>query len=250
MKTFNQERLWIIGASSGIGAALAQELDRRGANLVLSARSADKLELLNSELSGNHLVLPLDIRDEGAMAEVVMAAFDGPVDRIVFLAAAYEPMWLKSADLETTQSIFHTNLFGLMNFLRHSLPALEQQGRGQIAVCGSVAGYVGLPKGQPYSATKAATQSIVESLKSEAPDFLDIKLISPGFVKTPMTNKNDFKMPMVIEPKEAAVAIVDGLKRKSFEIHFPKKFTLFLKFLRLLPYGLSFKLINRLLKGA
>ena len=246
MASYKNERVWIVGASSGIGAALAQELDARGANLVLSARSVDKLEALRSELKGSHEISPLDITKQESIAVASISAFKSPVDRIVFLAAAYEPMWLKSSDLDTVQKIINTNLFGMVAFIKLIFPFLEEQGKGQIALCGSVAGYIGLPKGQPYSATKAATQSIAESLKSEVPSFIDVRLISPGFVKTPLTDKNDFTMPMVIEPKQAAIAIADGLRGKSFEIHFPKKFTFILKLLRLLPYWLSFKFIKRL----
>ena len=249
MSSYTQERVWIIGASSGIGAALATELSNQGARLILSARSLDKLTALNKNLGERHEVQAFDVADDKALAAAVDLAFQQPVDRIVFLAAAYEPMWLKSLDLDATRAIVETNLLALLSFVKHSLPQLENQASGQIALCGSVAGYVGLPKGQPYSATKAATLSIAESLKLEAKPGIDVKLISPGFVKTPMTSKNDFTMPMVIEPEEAALAIAEGLQKKAFEIHFPKKFTLFLKFLRTSPYWLYFILVRKLLKA-
>ncbi len=129
---------------------------------------------------------------------------------------------------------------------RRSARGLLREG-GQLALCGSVAGYIGLPKGQIYSATKAAVISLTESLRVERKDR-DIRLISPGFVKTPMTAMNDFDMPAVISPEAAADAILRGLDRSGFEIHFPRRLTYALKLLRLLPYRASLALTARLIR--
>ena len=127
------------------------------------------------------------------------------------------------------------------------IPLLKKQNGGQLAFTGSVAGYKGLPKGQPYSATKAAIMNFTESLYVEEPG-IDVRLISPGFVETPMTDMNDFEMPMVIKPDEAAKALAEGLLSNSYEIHFPKKFTFIMKFLRLLPHWLYFKITKKMMK--
>jgi len=128
-------------------------------------------------------------------------------------------------------------------------PFFVSQGHGQVNLCGSVSGYFGLPNAQPYSSTKAAITNLAESLYVEyKPKNIDVKLISPGFVSTPMTSKNDFVMPMVIDAKTAAKSIIKGLTASAFEIHFPKRFTLLIKLLRLLPYWLAFKLSGKLIK--
>lgn len=241
---YKNEVIWIIGASSGIGAALARELSQRGALLALSARRKDALEALKSSLGEDHKIFTLDVADAELVsrtANAVRAAF-GRIDRIIFLAAAYTPMKLCALDLAVTKQIVDVNLQGAFHVVHASLPIFKDQQRGQIALCGSVAGYTGLPGGQPYSATKAAIINLAESMHAELPKFIDVKLISPGFVKSELTDKNDFNMPMIISAEQAARHIAEGLTIKTFEIHFPKRFTFGLKFLRLLPYSLSFKL--------
>lgn len=246
---YKEQIVWIVGASSGIGSALANELSSRGATLALSARRKDELEILKSSLGEHHKVFPLDITDceiTIRTAQAIRAAF-GRIDRIVFLAAAYMPMKMDALDIAVTKGIVDVNLGGAFNLIHAVLPILKSQKfKGQIALCGSVAGYIGLPGGQPYSATKAAIINLAESLHAECKGAVDIKLISPGFVRTPLTDKNDFNMPMMIEPEQAAREIADGLLTKRFEIHFPRKFTLCLKILRLLPHWLSLRLTRNI----
>lgn len=239
---YKEQIVWIIGASSGIGAALARELSMRGAVLALSARRKEELISLKAKLGQQHKVFALDVTDAETTlrtAEAIRAAF-GRIDRIVFLAAAYAPMKMDALDIAVTKGIVDINLTGAFNVVHAALPILKtQKSKGQLALCGSVGGYIGLPGGQPYSATKAGIISLSETLYAECKDAVDIKLISPGFVRTPLTDKNSFSMPMIIEPEEAAKEIADGLLSRRFEIHFPKKFTILLKILRFLPYRLS-----------
>lgn len=241
---YHNEVIWIIGASSGIGAALASELAARGAHLALSARRKEPLETLKQSLGAGHKIFVLDVVDAGLVsrtAQAIRAAY-GRIDRIVFLAAAYTPMQLDELDLVVTRQIVEVNLTGAFHIVHAVLPILKEQQNGQIALCGSVAGYTGLPGGQPYSATKAGIINLAESLRAELPATIDVKLISPGFVKSELTDKNNFKMPMIISAESAAQNIADGLLKNSFEIHFPKTFTFWLKCLRILPYGLAFKI--------
>ncbi len=241
--------VWIIGASSGIGLALAHALAARGATLALSARRKDELDALQAQLTGAHKVFCLDVTDAEQVnrtASAIRAAF-GHIDRVVFLAAAYAPMQLTALDQAAVEQIIRINLVGAFNVI-HAITQifLTQTSKGQLALCGSVAGYIGLPGGQPYSATKAGVISLAESLYAECGNSFDVKLISPGFVRTPLTDKNAFKMPMIVEPDVAAAAIADGLLTRRFEIHFPRKFTLLLKLLRLLPYRLSLRLTRNI----
>lgn len=243
--------IWIIGASSGIGAALARELAQRGARLLLSARRADKLAALASE-TGKAATLALDVSDAAAVSKAVddMATSGTLPDIVINLAAVYQPMSLNMLDTAKTADIIQVNLGGSFNVTSAIMPHFSRIKRGMIVLCGSVAGFCGLPNGQPYSATKAGVINLAESLRAELRGSgVDVKLINPGFVRTDLTAKNSFDMPAIIEPGEAAKHIADGLARSAFEIHFPKKFTLCMKLLRMLPYRLYFYLMRFVHKG-
>jgi short-subunit dehydrogenase len=151
-------------------------------------------------------------------------------------------MRIETLNISDVRQIIETNVLGAFYVLNAVIPLLKSQSYGQIALCGSVAGYIGLPGGQPYSATKAAIINLAESLRAELPQTIDVKVINPGFVKTGLTAKNNFEMPMMITPEKAAMFIADGLLKKNFEIHFPKKFTFFMKLIQFLPYCLSTKI--------
>lgn len=238
---------WIIGASSGIGKALAFELDKQGHSLILSARRKELLVELNHQLNGNHSVVPVDV----SALQSINSALENiqtdniTIDSVIFMAGIYAPGPIIDMDIEHVKNIIDVNFTGCINVIHCVLPILRQQQHGQIAICSSVASYRGLPNGQIYSATKAALSNFTESLKIETKEFgIDVKLISPGFVKTPMTDKNDFKMPMIIEPESAAKAIIKGLDSNAFEIHFPKRFTYLMKILQMIPYYIYFKFIR------
>ena len=248
-QSYQDQIIWIIGASSGIGEALAHELASRGAVLALSARNKEALEKLRDSLGNQkHKVFELDVSDAELVSRTVNAIGDtfSRIDSVIFLAAGYSPMKLEEFDLSITRQIVNVNLLGAFHIVSAILPILKGQSQGQIALCGSVAGYFGLPGGQPYSATKAGIINLAESLHAELPKAIDVKLINPGFVRTKLTDKNNFKMPMIIEPEKAAIAIADGLLKKQFEIHFPKRFTYLLKFLRHLPYWLMLKIMHHI----
>lgn len=206
---YHNQHVWIIGASAGIGEALARELAGRGAHLILSARSEDSLKTLNQELGGGHAVLPLDVTDkeacQGAIDTVLRTC--GKIDRVIFMAAYYDPADVADMSLERALKTVEVNFTGALQLLYPLSEALLTQGHGQIAVCASVAGYRGLPGGQPYCATKAALINFTETMRVEMqPKGLDIRVINPGFVKTRLTDKNDFAMPMMITPKKPAAA--------------------------------------------
>ncbi len=244
---FSGEHIWIIGASSGIGEALARELARGGAKLTLSARREDELNQLAAGLGGGHVAYPLDVSDADAVAHAAqtIAATHGRIDRVIFLAAIYRPQDIDQMDMSFAKQLVEVNLLGAIYVTYAMLPLLKAGG-GQIVLCGSVAGYTGLPGGQPYSASKAAIINFAESLYAEVGDVVDVKLISPGFVRTRITDKNNFHMPMRIEPEQAAKAIARGLKARAFEIHFPKRFTYLVKLLRWLPYPMTLFVTRRM----
>ncbi len=243
---------WIIGASSGIGRALAKQLAAEGAMVAISARREDELKELLNELDGTgHLALPMDVSNlnniDSALATIKK---EWPrLDSMMFLAAIYAADHDKQKDLNFIKASMDVNLGGVFNMVDRLQPFYEEQGYGEFVFTGSVAGFRGLPNSQPYSATKAAIINYAESLKIELEaKKIKVKLINPGFVKTDMTAKNDFDMPMAIEVDEAAHDIVKGLKRDEFEIHFPKQFTYIMKFIELLPRPLYFMLTRAMQK--
>ncbi len=239
------ETIWIIGASDGIGAALAQEYALRGARLILSARSQDRLCEMAASLGPDHVVLPLDVSDRATLDAAIKTLADiGPVDRVIHLAAIYDPGKVMDLDPQKAAQIVTVNLTGSFHIAQIA-PAVLRSG-GQLALCGSVAGYIGLPQGQIYSATKAAVINLAESLRAELAGRYDVRLISPGFVDTRLTQQNDFTMPAMVTPEAAACAIIDGLNARSFEVHFPRRLTYALKFLSILPYWAALSLTRRL----
>jgi short-subunit dehydrogenase len=238
-----------MGASSGIGEALVKKLSLEGANVILSSRSEDKLQSICKNLKhGNNQVVACDISNVSSLEQAISKiteSYDN-IDVAIFLAAIYEPGSVFDIKPEKAFDIININLYGAFNFVISLLPIFKKQNSGMLALCGSVSGYRGLPNSQPYSATKAGIINLAQSLKTEIGDIVDIKLINPGFVSTPMTDKNEFDMPMIISAEQAAEEIVKGLNSNKFEIHFPKKFSVFMKFLSLLPHRLYFFVIRRL----
>lgn len=241
------KRVWLIGASTGIGAALARELARRGAWLALSARSAEKLKALDLP---DALLLPCDATDSAALAgarKALVSAWGG-VDLVVYLAGDYVPMRADSFDLQEAERVVAVNFNGAMRLAATVLPDL--QAGGGIAFVASVAGYRGLPKALCYGPGKAALIHFAECLHLDLlPRGIGVWLVNPGFVATPLTAQNDFAMPALQTPEQAALAMVDGFAAGRFEIHFPKRFTRLMKWLAVLPYAWYFPLIRRLTGG-
>lgn len=216
------EYIWLIGASSGIGAALAKHYYAQGATIALSARSEEGLIACAANLQENVELLPLDVTDYDAItaARVKLLKKWPKLDRVIFLAGIYQPMQCGSLALDYCQQTIAINLMGAINTIEALLPCLQEH-RAQFALCASIAGYRGLPNSQPYSATKAALINLAESLLVEHGDKVDVRLINPGFVATRLTAKNSFTMPGIISPEKAAKIIAQGLASFRFRINFP-----------------------------
>lgn len=234
---------WIIGASSGIGEALAIELAKKGHAVAVSARRKERLHevLSHCPQTQQHLAIPLDVTD----ANTLQAAYDTilsrwtQIDSVIYMAGDYTPMTLEEMTANAYESIYQINVLGAFRMVELILPYyLKQSFKGQIAICASVAGYRGLPQSQPYGSTKAALINLTESLAVDLGDKIDIKLICPGFVKTRLTDKNTFSMPMRITPDQAAKKIAQGLHKKRFEITTPWLFTRLMKLLKVMPFSL------------
>lgn len=242
-------RIWMVGASSGIGAAMARELLRRGARVALSARRHEPLTELARAFPNETQVLPFDARvvDEWKLAFKSILEVWGGVDLVVLMIGYYEPLRVRDLDPIHAQHTFATNLTAVTNGLSVVVPRLLHQGYGGIALTASVAGYGGLPNSLCYGATKAALIHMAETMHLELNRHgIGVYLINPGFVRTPLTAKNDFPMPALLEPEQATARILRGLERGKFEIAFPRRLAWALKLLRLLPRRLYFPLIRKI----
>ncbi|QFY59920.1 SDR family NAD(P)-dependent oxidoreductase [Rhizobium grahamii] len=243
--------VWISGASSGIGRALALQLAAEGYRVAVTARDHEKLAELQAQangLAGSIVVLDGDVTDPEDM-EHVLASIEyehGTLALAIFNAGVYLPVHAEELKRDDFEQSFAVNVQGVVNCLIPAVRHMKAKGQGQIAIVSSVTGYGGLPTSAAYGATKAALINMAESLKFDLDKMgIRIQVVTPGFVDTPATRKNEFPMPSLISAEEAAAEISAGLKSKRFEITFPKRFTYTLKLLKLVPYGLYFRLINR-----
>lgn len=245
-------RVWVIGASSGIGHATAEALIRRGARVQLSARNAQALEAIVSSHRDTSDTFPakawpLDVTDAPAVARTARAILaQGPLDMVLYCAGHYREMRATEIDMMDLQQHLNINYSGVLRVINAVLPAMTARGKGHISVISSVAGFRGLPKSLAYGPTKAALTNLAETLYLDLqPLGLGVSVIHPGFVQTPLTAQNDFTMPALITPAQAAQSMIEGWGEGDFEIHYPKRFTRWMKLLRLLPYRLYFPAVRR-----
>lgn len=247
--SWKEKRVWVIGASSGIGRAFAGAVLLRGARVALTARDVSSLQTLADLFRPEQsLVLPADITSQSDITAAyaqLKQQWSG-IDLIVLLAGTHFPVRAWELDAPEAENLFRVNVFGVLRVLSQVVPDLVAKGEGGIVIVSSVAGYRGLPTSLVYGASKAALINLAETL------YLDLRargisvyLVNPGFVKTPLTDRNPFRMPALIPAEQAAEAMVRGLERGQFEIHFPKRFTWAMKLLRMLPYRVFFPLVRR-----
>ncbi len=234
--------VWITGASSGIGRDLALQLARSGVAVAASARSADALVALCAEQPGI-TAYPLDVSDRVAVRAVAdrILADTGSIDLAILNAGVWHPMGADGYDAGKSADSMTVNYLGICYAVEALLPAMRSRGQGHIAMVSSVAGYRGLPKAAAYSPSKAAVISLAESLQPELAGFgIDVSIINPGFVATPMTRVNTFPMPFIVSSDDAARRIIRGLAKRKFEIAFPWPLVAMTKLGRLLPYAVFF----------
>jgi len=246
----NQKKIWITGASSGIGKALALKFAKENWKVAISARR----EILLNEIAQdqNIVAFPLDVIDEKRVNEVFSSIINqfGDLDLCVFSSGAYDPKLEKKIDNKQIKNIMNVNFFGVLHCIKSVEEYFKEKKNGHISIVSSIAAYRGLPNSSGYGPSKAALTNLTESLYFDFKKYnVRISLISPGFIKTPLTDKNEFPMPFIKSSEFAAEKIFKGLtKSNAFEIHFPKALTLFLKFLRVLPYKLYLFLIDKSVK--
>ena len=243
-------RVWLVGASSGIGLACAKALHAAGAHVLVSARDLGTLSEWAATCKSQGLpveLLSLDVTDALQVKYVArQVAAGGKLDFLLYCAGHYRAQ--RATDFDLTDMLRHqdVNYNGLLRVLDAVLPMFLQQGSGHISVVSSVAGWRGLPNGLAYGPTKAAVTHVAETLYMDLQDKgIGVSVVNPGFVATPLTAQNNFQMPALLSPEQAAEAMLAGWSQGLFDIHFPKRFTGWLKLMRLLPYRAYFALVRR-----
>lgn len=265
---WQDQTVWLIGASTGIGLATAKALYLKGAKVVVSARKEKALNefvMTHPTDENKHLHQPqaiaLDVLDLAAVHQASLQISQSiGLDRVVFCAGIYEPLRVSNWQLSIMKQHVEVNYVGLLNVLDAVLPIWLNTNNSQVngdhsvvkkvnphlSIISSVAGYIGLPNSMAYGPTKAALINLAETLYLDLKSFnIDVSLINPGFVETPLTAQNQFKMPALITSEKAAQFILQGWQNGSFEIHFPKRFTMWLKLLKTLPYTLQFWAVKK-----
>lgn len=246
-----QKLAWITGASQGIGSAVALRLAAEGWIVAASARQAEKLSALSRaavHLDGSIVPFQLDVTDEAACAQVFEAieSDQGAVDLVILNAGTHEPIDGTKFSVEPVRKLVEINLMGTVNCLAPVIDRFVERRSGRIGIVASVAGYRGLPTASGYGASKAALINMCEALRPELMEkSVVLSCITPGFVRTPLTDKNPFPMPFMIDVETAAARIIRGLESNRFEITFPRRFAYIMKLLRVLPYWAYFAITRR-----
>lgn len=250
MFSLANQRVWLTGASSGIGEALIDPLARAGARLAISARRADRLEALaaRQRAAGRDVITaPVDVTDRAAVAQAAASIEErfGGIDLAIFNAGGHSPISALDFSPDPYEHLMRLNFFSVLYGIQAVLPGMLARGRGHLAAVASVAGYRALPTAGAYGASKAALMYAMDAMRFDVePKGVQVTVINPGFVKTPLTDLNRFKMPALVDADDAAAIIVRGLERGKKEIHFPARFTWTLKLMRVLPYPIYERIVK------
>ena len=245
-----QKKIWITGASSGIGKSVAEKFANEGWKVAVSARRKELLDELAK--NPNIVSFPLDVTNRNQINEVFKNILDnfGDLDICLFSSGTYEPKDEQNIDPDKIKNVINVNFIGVIDCVKSVERYFKDKKSGHISIVSSIAAYRGLPNSSGYGPSKAALTNFSESIYFDFKKFgVRVSVVSPGFIKTPLTDKNEFPMPFLKTPEYAAEKIFNGLvKSSAFEIHFPKGLTLTLKFLRILPYRLYLFLVDKLVK--
>lgn len=243
MRKISGKRYWLVGASDGLGAALAHRLAKAGAEVVVSARSEDKLRDLVAKLDGRASLQTIDVSDDDSVKAAAAAV--GEVDGVVFLAGVYWPFGAQEWDADQATAMADVNFTGLVRVMGQVVPAMVARDAGHIVITSSLTGFRGLPGSIGYTASKAGTMSLAECMYADLRKTgVAVQVINPGFIKTQLTDKNDFKMPFIMEPDAAAEIVFNHMRSGKFKKSFPFAFSLLFRFSQFLPDSLYFRLFS------
>lgn len=237
MRDWQGKRYWLVGASEGLGRALATHLSRAGVELVLSARNRDRLEALAETLPGRALVVPVDVRDASSVREAAHAA--GEVDGVIYLAGVYWPQTAQHWNTDQVEAMCDINFTGAARVMGAVVPPMVERGAGHLVLIGSLAGFRGLPGAIGYGASKAGLMHLAESMQADLHGSgVEVQLVNPGFIRTRLTKKNTFSMPFIMTPEAAAAEVFDHLGTRRFRKSFPMAFSWLFRLSRFLPDAL------------
>lgn len=243
MRQWNGKRYWLVGASDGLGAALAHKLSKVGVHVIVSARSEDKLKALVEELPGPASYQVVDVSDDASVKAAAAAV--GEVDGVVYLAGVYWPFGAKDWDADQANAMADINFTGLMRVMGRVVPAMVARDKGHVVITSSLTGFRGLPGSIGYTASKAGTMSLAECMYADLRKTgVQVQVANPGFIKTQLTAKNDFKMPFIMEPEEAARIMFEHMQTDRFKISFPRLFSWVFRGSQFLPDWLYFRIFS------
>ena len=243
MMQWQGKRYWLVGASDGLGAALALQLSRAGAEVILSARSEDKLNDLANSLPGKAEVVTVDVSDNESVVSAAKAV--GTVDGVVYLAGVYWPFGAKEWDAEQANAMADINFTGLMRVMGQVVPNMVARDAGHVVITSSLTGFRGLPGSIGYTASKAATMSLAECMYADLHKTgVKVQVVNPGFIKTQLTDKNDFKMPFLMTPEQASQEVFEHMNTDKFKKSFPFAFSLLFRGSQFLPDWLYYRIFG------
>jgi NADP-dependent 3-hydroxy acid dehydrogenase YdfG len=244
MKTWVGKRYWLVGASEGLGRALAHRMSAAGAELILSARSEDRLQALVAELPGRATAVACDVASMDSVRAA--AARAGDLDGVVFLSGVYWPQAAQDWDADQVEAMCDVNFTGCARVLGAVVPGMVARNRGHVVLTGSLSGFRGLPGSIGYSASKAGVMALAECMQADLRKTgVQVQVANPGFIKTRLTEKNDFSMPFLMTPEQAAAAMFDHMQTDSFKVSFPWLFSLLFRGGQLMPDWLWYRLMGR-----
>jgi len=243
MKTWTGKRYWLVGASEGLGRAVAHKLSRVGAEVIVSARSQDRLDDLVAELPGRASAQVVDVSDSTSV-EAAAAAI-GEIDGLVYLAGVYWPLGAQDWEPEKNEMMADINYTGAMRTVGAVLPAMVARGHGHVVLTGSLSGFRGLPGAVGYGASKAAVMYMAEAMYADLRRTgVQVQLVNPGFIKTRLTDKNDFRMPFIMTPEAAATEVFEHMNTDRFKRSFPTAFGSMFRASQFLPDALYYRLFS------
>lgn len=241
MRDWVGKRYWLVGASEGLGAALAHMMSRAGVEVIVSARSQDKLNALVAELPGKASSQVVDVSDRESVQAAAKAV--GNVDGVVFLAGVYWPMKSQDWNAEQAETMADINFTGAIRVMGAVMPMMHDRGTGHLVITGSLSGFRGLPGAIGYSASKAGTMALAESMYADLRGSgIDVQLANPGFIKTRLTEKNDFNMPFIMEPEDAAREMFELMNSDRFKKSFPRVFSWVFRLSQFMPDWMYYRL--------
>ena len=243
MKNWTGKRYWLVGASEGLGRGLAEVMSRAGAEVIVSARSEDRLAELVESLPGKASYVTVDVSDRASVAEAAKKV--GEIDGVVYLAGVYWPMKASEWDVEKADMMGEINFLGANRVVGSVIGQMVERGSGHVVITGSLSGFRGLPGAIGYSSSKAGVMALAESMEADLRTSpIQVQVVNPGFIKTRLTDKNDFNMPFIMEVEDAAKEVFEHMNTDHFKKSFPTLFSWVFRLSQFMPDWMYYRLFG------